>query len=132
MSRIKWSAVFIGLLLDIGGTMLLIFLLLIAQNIAGVTVLDAESEEPRHLLVQFVFGLAFTVFGGFVAGLVAQRDFVLHGAVVGALTIVLSVISIATGSTSPPWFEAASALSVVPGGAFGGWLASFVNPSTEK
>jgi hypothetical protein len=124
MSRIKWSAVFIGLLVDIGGTMFLGILLVIAQNAAGVTILDPVSQDSGHLLTQFIFGLAFTVFGGFVAGLVAQRDFVLHGAAVGAVSIVMSVISVATGSNNPPWFEVAAVASVIPGGALGGFLAS--------
>ncbi|HEX6163152.1 MAG TPA: hypothetical protein VFZ31_07295 [Vicinamibacterales bacterium] len=131
MKRIKWSAVFVGLLVDIGGTFFLGISLVVAQGIVGVTILDAMSQDPRQLLFQFSFGLALTIFGGFVAGLVAQRDFALHGAAVGALTVVMSVISL-PGSTTPPWYDAASALSVIPAGAFGGFLATFMNWTDQR
>ena len=126
MKRINWSAVFIGLLVDIGGTMFLAFLLVFAQNLAGVTILDPSAQDVDALLIQFVFGMAFTIFGGFVAGMVAQRDFVLNGALVGALSLVFSGISLAFDSTTPLWYEAAAAIAVTPAAALGGLIASVI------
>jgi hypothetical protein len=72
---------------------------------------------PAFLPLALAFALASLVAGGFLAGGIARRGRVLHGALVGAVALAVSLL--AGGGARPAWYRAAWIVAAIPAAALG-------------
>jgi putative membrane protein (TIGR04086 family) len=81
--------------------------------------------SPEGLLTMFLIGILGTVLGGYVAGQFAKTEEIKHGALVGAVGIILGLVqsSMAAASPVPPWYEFLGYVLMIPAGALGGSIA---------
>lgn len=91
---------------------------------------------PGFLIPGLIIGFGFTILGGFVAGRVSKSNEVLHGGVVGFITIFFGLLFWAA---VPRWHFIISLISNVPFGMLGGRNAAATheknsgnNKSTER
>ena len=79
-------------------------------------------SSPEGLLTLFLIGILGTVLGGYVAGRLAKAEEVKHGALVGAVAVVLGLLQSSMGDPSPvpPWYELLGYILTIPAGALGG------------
>ncbi|MGH7845352.1 MAG: TIGR04086 family membrane protein [Candidatus Binatia bacterium] len=82
-------------------------------------------SSPEGLLTLFLIGILGTVLGGYVAGRLAKAEEVKHGALVGAVALILGLLqsSMADPSPVPHWYELLGYILTVPAGALGGSIA---------
>jgi putative membrane protein (TIGR04086 family) len=80
---------------------------------------------PEGLLTMFLIGILGTVLGGYVAGRLAKNEEIKHGALVGAVGIILGLVQSSMTATSavPPWYEFLGYVLMIPAGALGGSIA---------
>jgi hypothetical protein len=88
-------AVVLGVLTDIGSTVIVgivigvvVAIVLLSQGVPPDRLAE-YLEGPVYRLASLVPGLGCTVLGGFVAGRVAKRSELLHGAIVGSIVVLL-------------------------------------------
>ena len=132
--EVSLKAVFLGLVVDIVGTVVvglvlgaLLGMYLISQGVAPDE-LSAQLEDPGYIVPGLVVGLSVTVLGGFIAGRVAGRSEVLHGGLVGMLGVVLGFPLMVF---YPEWYDAVSLITIIPCGMLGGRLAALGRKTTE-
>lgn len=82
--------------------------------------LASHFNSYAFYCASFILGIALTVFGGYVAGRVAGKYEVHHGAIVGLLSTLYGLLF---ATTVPPWFSILSVITVLPSAALGGWIA---------
>lgn len=134
MNRISFKGVIIGGMVDIFGSTLAALPLLVYAFIAAdigqlpqaaqvLALLDTiQNTLPLYLTV-LVLGAAGSVFGGYLAALIAKHDEVLHGALSAFLCIALGVYSLLKGTVGGgPWTHALFFALSPALGAFGGYL----------
>lgn len=121
--RLKFKAVLFGFLVDTIGTLVIATVLFAAMSTAGLS--ENEIAARMHgisgLLLMLIFGLGFTLVGGYVAGRTARQEEILHGAAVAGLGLVLGLFLREPGL--PLWYEAFSLAAMIPAGMAGGFLA---------
>jgi hypothetical protein len=126
MENFSLKAVLLGVLTDIGGSVVFGGLVGLAAGIvlaiSGASIDDVESLELSLwiLVPTFVIGLAFTMLGGFVAGRVAKRRQTFHGGVTG---LVSALIGLTFAASWPVAFAVLSFVCIPPVAAFGGHLS---------
>jgi uncharacterized membrane protein len=130
MGRVSFKGVALGVLVDIGGTVLASMLLLswfVGDTIAPEMppeeveqIMRQLSRDGAFLTASLVLGLAFTGLGGYVAARVATRELYLNAGLVGVVSLVLGLVF---GGQAPLWFEVAGVLLIVPAALYGGYLA---------
>ena len=122
-SDISIKAVIVGVIADNAGTLFLMTLLaslLMASGLSGDEVM-LRLRSASGLLLGFILGMGCTIGGGYLAGRVACRAEVKHGALVALAGIILMLI-FRDGDT-PLWFEVLAFSGMLPAGLFGGHLA---------
>jgi hypothetical protein len=128
MARLKVKAVLLGVLTDLGASVVLG----VAAGMIGGAILVAKGTPPSaiakglasdqtFLLLGFVMGLLAEVAGGFVAGRVARADYGMHGVAVGIVGVAGSWLL--SSSAYPLWFHVGSYVLVVPAAVVGALLA---------
>jgi len=134
-SGIRPLALVIGVLVDHVSTMLLgIATLGIVAALYGRgdgAVLDEQAAlelafKPGVLAAWMLVGSFCTGLGGFMAGRMAARQRVQHGAFVGLAGIVVGLLSYgdtAVVGQPPLWFDLMKFGVLVPAGALGGWVS---------
>ena len=130
MERVSIKGVFLGVLADIGGSVLasaLLLSLFVGDAIAPdmppedvEQVMRRLSQDGAFLTISLLLGLAFTGLGGYVAARVARRELYLNAGLVGVISLLLGLLF---GGQAPFWFEAAGVLLIVPVALYGGYLA---------
>lgn len=130
MRRVSIKAIALGVLADIGGSVLAGILLLswfvgdaIAPDIPAdeaEEIMRGLSQDGGFLTLSLLLGLAFTGLGGYVAARVARRELYLNAGLVGVISLVLGLLF---GGPGPFWFEVAGFLLIVPAALYGGYLA---------
>jgi hypothetical protein len=134
---IKIRPVIVGAVVDFLGTYLATTLYFAVFFLRDVVEKSGASEEaaqeafqkmlssPEALLTMFLIGLLGTVLGGYVAGRTAKTEETKHGALVGAVSLVVGLLhSGATGESAVPyWYELLGYIVTIPAGALGGSLA---------
>lgn len=130
MERVSIKGVFLGVLADIGGSVLASVLLLslfVGDAIAPdmppedvEQVMRRLSQDGAFLTISLLLGLAFTGLGGYVAARIARRELYLNAGLVGVISLLLGLLF---GGQAPFWFEAAGVLLIVPVALYGGYLA---------
>ena len=128
MTRVSVKAVFIGAVVDIVLSMVLGILAVLVWGFVATShcmPLTASARElgtnTSLLLIFLVIGLSTLVLGGFVAGKIAGRDHVLHGSLVGAISLAIGLLI--GGSGNPAWFTMTVVALDIPTAIFGALLA---------
>lgn len=121
---VKIKALALGVLANIGGSLVLgIMLSLVMGIILGALGVSMNEINARMWgpILNLISGFGSAVLGGFVAGRIAKQKQVLHGAIVGAAWIFLGFLS---GESFPPsWYNIVLFVGVVPFGMMGGRIA---------
>ena len=130
MERVNFKAVALGILADLGGTIVASAVLF--AFFAGDQVSDQMSPEEMEeavklatqggafLITSLVVGLGFSVFGGYVAARVAKKEIYLNAGLVGVASLLIGLFF---GGGGPIWFNVAGFLLVIPAALYGGYLA---------
>jgi hypothetical protein len=123
LSDIKIKAVIVGAIVDNAGTLLVMTLLAAALVSAGLSEDEVMNrmKSTNGLLLGFIVGMGCTVGGGYLAGRMAGRAEVLHGAIVAVVGMILSIIFHESGD--PLWFDIAGFTAIIPAGMAGGYLS---------
>jgi hypothetical protein len=123
LSDIKLKAVIAGAVVDNAGTLFLMTLLAALLVRSGLTEDEvmARMTSTDGLLLGLILGLSCTVGGAYLAGRMARTAEVLHGALVAAAGMAVSVIFWESGD--PLWFDIAGFAAMLPAGMSGGYLA---------
>ncbi|MDD5270058.1 MAG: TIGR04086 family membrane protein [Candidatus Omnitrophica bacterium] len=125
---IKIKALSLGVLANIGGSLVLgIMLSLIMGIILGILGISMnEINAPVWgPVLSLISGFGSAVLGGFVAGRVAKQKQVFHGALVGAIVSVIGLLyGFVSGESFPPaWYNIVLFVGVVLFGMLGGRIA---------
>lgn len=125
-SRISIKALLVGTVVDLLGSSLFgavagfCWAIVKAGQGAALTEKSFYSMETWALLIVSFIGLCYTALGGYVAAMMAKRSQLLHGAIVGGLTLPWFLVGT---SAVPSWYLVVGALGVIPFGLLGGMLA---------
>lgn len=75
------------------------------------------------MIFSLIYGFLFGILGGWVCGLIAQKAEVKHAAVIAAIGILISVLSmIFAAAKEPMWYQIANMVLLTIAVLFGGWL----------
>ena len=123
MPDIKLKAVIVGAIVDNVGTMVVMLFLMTALASQGISQDEviARMKSQSGLLLNLILGLGCTFLGGYVAGRMARRSEVLHGALVAGIGMVLALIWRESGL--PPWYDIIGFAGMLPAGMGGGLYA---------
>ena len=83
-------------------------------------------SSQEGLLALLVIGALCTLLGGYVAGRLARAEEVKHGALVGAVSLIIGVLQTGMAGEASPlpfWHELLGYILAIPAGALGGSLA---------
>ena len=83
-------------------------------------------SSQQGLLDLLIIGALCTVLGGYVAGRLARAEEIKHGALVGAVALIVGVLQTGMAGEASPvpyWHELLGYLLAIPAGALGGFLA---------
>lgn len=135
---IKIRPIVIGAVVDYVVTYAVITLYLIVYFMKEPLEKGGLPEEALHealkemissqegLLALLVIGALCTLLGGYVAGRLARAEEVKHGALVGALSLIIGVLQTGMAGEASPlpfWHELLGYVLAIPAGALGGSLA---------
>ncbi len=130
--------IIIGAVVDYVATHVLIMLYLVVYYMKDTLEKGGLHEEAiekalkemlssqEGLLALIVVGALCTALGGYVAGRLAKAEEVKHGALVGAVSLILGVLQTGMageGSLVPYWYELLGYVLAIPAGALGGSFA---------
>jgi hypothetical protein len=126
VARVSVKAVLAGVVVDFVLSMLLGILVVFVWGLAAsrgkpVAAGAQVPTDTRLLLIFLVIGLSALVLGAFVAARIAGRDHVLHGAVVGAISLAIGFL--VGGSGNPSWFRILAVVLGIPMAILGAVLA---------
>ena len=130
-------AIVIGMLVDLGGTILLGVGYFIVKVLTATIQHDASEQvsTTTDYLVASVFGLLLVLAGGYVAARIAQARPAAHGICVGLAILAVSIflVALAPDPLAPTWFKIVSTVGVVPTAALGGYLGKerLANPPLQ-
>jgi hypothetical protein len=124
MARVSWKAVFVGVLVDFalstGLAIVAIYVWGYVRASSGRPVAPAETATSL-LVVTLVIGLFTLALGGFVAGRIAKRGYLLHGLLVGAGSLAIGLVLSSGGD--PRWFTVTGTALDIPAAAVGALFA---------
>ena len=153
--KISVKAIAIGVVVDIGGTFgsalllgIVIGIILVFSSVPqgappaeASPALEAIQKSGPMQVIYLCLGLAWTIFGGALAAWIAGRAPVLHGCIVGAIGLLLSVPAVIfLPQDAPLWSRIAGFALTIPAGTSGGYLvrlwkkpaASGMSPHQDK
>jgi putative membrane protein (TIGR04086 family) len=87
---------------------------------------EAMSSQ-EGLLAFLIIGALCTVLGGYLAGRIAKVEQIKHGALVGAVSLIIGVLQTTMAGAESPVpsdFEFLNYVLAIPAGALGGYLAA--------
>ena len=113
------------------------FFMYLAKQLSkeGEVSADAITQymtTTEGLLTGFAIGAACTALGGFIAGRMAGKLEIKHGAFVGLGSLIVSFIELSMQeeiTPMPEWFRFLSVVAIIPAGALGGYVAEFFKGS---
>jgi len=134
---VKIRPIIIGAVVDYVATYALIMLYLIVFYLkdslekglseeAIERALEQALSSQEGLLALIVIGAFCTALGGYFAGRLAKAEEVKHGALVGAVSLIVGVLQsgmAGEGSPVPYWHELLGYVLAIPAGALGGSFA---------
>ncbi len=75
------------------------------------------------MIFSLIYGFLFGILGGWVCGLIARKAEVKHAAVIAAIGILLSVLSmIFATAKEPTWYQIANMVLLTIAVLIGGWM----------
>jgi len=113
----------VGAIVDNVGTLAVMLFLMTALASQGFSQdeIIVQMKTLSGQLLTLIIGLGCTCLGGYVAGRMALRSEVLHGALVAAAGAVLALLFRESGL--PSWYDIIGFASMLPAGMGGGFLA---------
>jgi len=128
---INIKALALGALTDLGGSLIAA----LAYGFVVGFVLGAQGVRQHELGARFasatflapglMIGFAFTLLGGYVAGRVSKTSEVIHGGLVGLISLLFGLIyGLFLSRSVPMWYTVLSFVGVIPFGMLGGWAAA--------
>ena len=123
MSKIKFKAIIAGAIVDNVGTLFLMLFLMTALLSQGLSQEDvvARMKTVSGELLSLLIGLGCTVLGGYVAGRMAGKAEVLHGALVAGAGMLMALFLREGGV--PTWYDIIGFGGMLPAGMLGGHSA---------
>jgi hypothetical protein len=123
LASVKLKAVIAGALVDNLVTLFIMLLLMTAMSSTGISEDEVVSrmKSPSGLLLGLIIGLGCTGLGGYVAGRMAQRSEIVHGALVAGIGMVLALFWRESGL--PNWYDIIGFAGMLPAGMVGGRMA---------
>lgn len=122
-----WRAVFVGWLVDIGGTILFAstVLALIAGAIAGSNpaALAALEQSSGWQFFGLIFGMSFTALGGYVTARIANHSEVRLAFLTGLLSLLTGelLLQAGDGDSSLFWVRLVGLVCTIPIAMAGAW-----------
>lgn len=134
------KAVVIGLLIDIGGTLGVGFLVgvfvgiyLIVKGVPPDRMEEAIYSSFGFLLLSLIIGLFFTGLGGYIAAKIAKTAELKHAFVVGLLSTLTGMLYIVLSSNpGPPAYNIVALTLAIPIAVLGGYLAKPSHTESPK
>jgi len=126
--KINFKAVLIGELVDIGGTLLVVFVLAFVMVLQGIPAADIEatilawSNKVSVLVIYYIIGLSFTFWGGFIGARIAKSAEIMHSGIIGVIGVVLGLFSLQS-STTHLWLNIIAVILNLPVAMLGGYVA---------
>ena len=135
---VKIRPIIIGAVVDYVATYALITLYLILVYMKeplekGGVPAEALQEALKEMLSSqeglldlLIIGALCTVLGGYVAGRLAKAEEIKHGALVGAVSLIIGLLQTGMAGEASPvpyWHELLGYILAIPAGALGGSLA---------
>lgn len=123
MTDLKLKAVIVGAIVDNVGTIVAMLILMTALASQGISQEEvvARMKSPGGLVLNLILGLGCTFLGGYVAGRMARRSEVLHGALVAGAGMVIALLWHEVGI--PLWYDIIGFAGMLPAGMLGGHAA---------
>jgi len=131
LSDIKFKAVIVGAIVDNVATLAVMLFLMTALASQGLSQ-DEVVVRMKTLsgqLLTLIIGLGCTGLGGYVAGRMALRSEVLHGALVAGAGLVVALLFRESGL--PAWYDIIGFVAMVPAGMGGGYIAQLRRKSGD-
>ena len=135
---VKIRPIIIGAVVDYVATYALITLYLILVYMKeplekGGVPAEALQEALKEMLSSqeglldlLIIGALCTILGGYIAGWIAGTEEIKHGALVGAVSLIIGILQTGMAgevSAVPYWHELLGYLLAIPAGALGGFFA---------
>ena len=135
---LKIRPIIIGAVVDYVATYLLVMLYVIVYYVKDPLEKGGLPEEAiekalqqmiasqEGLLALLVIGALCTALGGYIAGRLAKADAVKHGALVGAVSLIVGALQsgmAGEASLVPDWHLFLGYILAIPAGALGGFFA---------
>lgn len=131
---VKIWPIIVGAVVDYLATYLLIMLYIMVYYVKdpGLSeeAIDRALKEmlssEEGLLALIIIGAFSTALGGYVAGWLAKVEEVKHGALVGAVSLIVGVLQAAAAreeNSLPHGYELLAYIIAIPAGALGGYFA---------
>lgn len=130
MGRVSIKAVALGIITDIGGSIVagIILLAMFAGHVFSEPMSPQELDEALKpitqsgpfLITSLIAGLSFTALGGYVAARVAGKEIYLNAGLVGVFSLLAGLTF---GGEYPVWFNIAGLVLIIPAALYGGHLA---------
>ncbi|MEK6743229.1 MAG: hypothetical protein AABZ15_06455 [Nitrospirota bacterium] len=123
MSDINFKAVIVGAIVDNVATLAVMLFLMTALASQGLSQDEVvvRMKSTSGLLLSLIIGLGCTGLGGYVAGRMALRSEVMHGALVAGAGVVVALLFRESGL--PTWYDIIGFATMPSAGMLGGILA---------
>lgn len=123
MSDIKFKAVIVGAIVDNVATLVVMLFLMTALASQGLSQDEvvARMKTASGEFLSLIIGLGCTVLGGYVAGRMAGRAEVLHGALVAGIGMLVALLLRESGV--PTLYDIIGFAAMLPAGMLGGLTA---------
>jgi hypothetical protein len=140
--NIKWSAVLVSWVVDIGGSTLfgiVLFSVLIASGLMPTALASDQRaltaflvSRPDLYAISFGGGLFFSLLAGYVAARLAGRRFLLHGLLSSGACLASDLFSLDQLSQLPLWFALVGTALGPAAGVAGAYLHQLQTRRAER
>ena len=102
-----------GDIISVGSTLLLFYFARVDPH---------APATPRFMALSIVYGVAFALLAGFVAGLISRRPDLVTGLLLACIIAVPAAITFFRSAPETPWTQAAAFFLMAPAALMGDWL----------
>jgi len=131
LPEIKFKAVIAGAIVDNVGTLAIMLFLMTALASQGLSHEEVvvRMKTVSGQLLTLIIGLGCTGLGGYVAGRMAPRSEVMHGALVAGAGVIMALIFRESGL--PTWYDIIGFAGMLPAGMGGGYISQLRRKSGD-